>query len=242
MGLTIHFKLRAPPETDAAQANELVRQLRRRAQGFQQRGRVDAVQPLGEDRAALRRATDYKSVPHPWKAGAESGIEIPAAVGFLFEVAVGRDCEPLPLGLCRYPRTVLLGGRRYRTELRGWCLHGFCKTQYASLHGWEHFRRCHTAVIDLLAGARRLGLAVDLNDEGDYWPGRDLAALRRNLDEMNGVVAAAAGVLKDLADERGGAGVQSPIFAHPQFERLEAEGAARGQAAKLQAALRHAAR
>ena len=145
--------------------------------------------------------------------------------GHLFQVGVGRDCEPLWLGLCRYDRG-------------GWRLKSFCKTQYASLHGWEHFRRCHTAVIDLLADARPLGLTVVISDEGDYWPRRNLEALQRNLDEMNGVVAAAAGVLKDWGEERGGPAVQSPILAHPRFERLEAEGAARGHAARLRKMLR----
>jgi hypothetical protein len=52
--------------------------------------------------------------------------------------------------------------------------------------------------------------------------------LRRNLNEMNGVVAAAAGALKDCYEAaEGESPVQSPIFAHRQFERLEAEGAVR---------------
>jgi hypothetical protein len=239
MGLTIHFKLVAPAETDSASAREFVRALRRRAQGFKRRGRVDAVLPIGDDRKSLRWAEDYKSVPHPWKPGCQSGIEIPAEEGFIFPIEVGEDCEPLWLGLCRYPKTVLMGGRRYRTGLPGWRFHGFSKTQYASLHGWEHFRRCHTAVIDLLAGARQLGLAVRINDEGDYWPRRSLEALRRNLDEMNGVVAAAAGALKDWDEALNGSSrVQSPILAHPQFERLEAEGVARGAAARLRKILR----
>src|SRR6266567_1733916 len=182
MGLTIHFKLVAPPDTDAARAGELVRAMRRRAQGFKQRGRVDDVLPIGDDEEALRWATQYKSVPHPWKRGFTSGIEIRAEAGFLFPVAVGEDCEPLWLGLCRYPKTVLLEGRRHRTDLSGWRCHGFSKTQFASLHGWEHFRRCHTAVVDLLAGMRRLGLHVGITDEGDFWPSRSFATLRRNLD------------------------------------------------------------
>ena len=141
---------------------------------------------------------------------------------------MGEDCEPLWLGLCRYPKTVLLESRRYRTDLSGWRVHGFSKTQYASLHGWEHFRRCHTAVVDLLAGMRRLGLQIEINDEGGFWPGRSFAALRRNLDEMNGLVAAAAGALKDSDEAANGQSrVQSPIFAHRHFERLEAEGASR---------------
>ncbi len=228
MGLTVHFDLLAPPDTNAVRARELVRAMRRRARGFKQRGRVDDVRPIGNDSEALRWAADYRSVPHPWKPGCETGMEIPAAEGWVFFVQVGEDCEPLRLGLCHYPKTVLLGGRRYRTALPGWRLHGCSKTQYASLHGWEHFQRCHCAVVDLLAGCRQWGLNVSLNDEGGYWPGRSLSALRRNLDEMNGIVAAAAGALKDWDEMANGRSrVQSPIFPHRQFERLEAEGATR---------------
>lgn len=149
-------------------AREMVRALCRRAQGFKQRARVARVFPIGEDAASLRWAMQFKTVRHPWKPGCKSGIDIPADEGFLFAVEVGADCEPLWLGLCRYPKTVMMGGRRYRTALPGWRFHGFCKTQYASLHGWEHFWRCHTAVIDLLASARRLGFSVEISDEGDY--------------------------------------------------------------------------
>ena len=63
---------------------------------------------------------------------------------------------------------------------------------------------------------------MNITDEGEYWPGRSLAALRKNLDEMNGLVAAMAGRLKD-----GDAQVESPIFQHARFERLEAEGEAK---------------
>lgn len=239
MGLTVHFKLTPPPDTDAARAHELVRQMRQRAQGFKQRGRVEAVLPIGSDRESLRWALDGRSVPHPWKSGRQSWIEIPAEEGFLFVVEVGEDCEPLRLGLCHYPKTVVMGGRRYRTNLKGWQFKGFSKTQYASLHGWEHFRRCHTAVIDLLHGLRRLGLDVEINDEGDYWPGRSVTALRAELDQMNGVVAA-AGAMKDLVGETGAAnGIHSPIFGHPNYERLEAEGAAdTGRAGKFLNAVR----
>jgi hypothetical protein len=112
-------------------------------------------------------------------------------------------------------------------------LQGFCKTQYASLHGWGHFRRCHTAVIDLLVSIQGPGLTVEIHDEGDYWPGRNLAALRRNLDEINGAVAALAGALKDGEEK-----VESPIFRHRNFERLEAEGEARGYGSRLAKAFR----
>jgi hypothetical protein len=54
---------------------------------------------------------------------------------------------------------------------------------------------------------------------------------------MNCAIAAAAGAMKDFDKASGAEGVQSPIFAHPQFEHLEAEGAARGHAAALRKAL-----
>jgi hypothetical protein len=53
--------------------------------------------------------------------------------------------------------------------------------------------------------------------------------LRRNVEQMNGLVAAFAGALKDGNDGEG-AGIESPIFAHKNFERLEAEGEARAGA------------
>jgi hypothetical protein len=228
MGLTIHYELAAPADCDAEQAHELVRRMRRRAQGFKQRGRVERVLPIESDREALHWAVDFRSVPHPFKPGAFSDIEIPADAGFLFFVKVGADCEPLALGLCHYPKTVLLGGKHYRTHRPGWSLRSFSKTQYASLHGWEHFRRCHCAVVDLLHGFRHLGLKITINDEGDYWPGQSLTVLRQNLDEMNGVVAATAGAMKDLdSDGDRESGVNSPIFRHRDFERLEAEGDAK---------------
>ncbi len=233
MGLTIHYTLVAPPETDAARAKELVRQLRRRAFGFKQRGRVDDVRPLGSDPRSLRWAEECLFLRVPDRPNGKQPVDVQPLEGFMFQVQVGADCEPLWLGLCRYPLTVFVGGEFRRTHLRGWRLGSFSKTQYASLHGWEHFRRCHTAIIDLLVGAQRLGLTVKINDEGEYWPGRDLEALRRNLDQMNAAIAAAAGALKDWNDGREGHPIESPILAHPQFERLEAEGEARGYAAGL---------
>ena len=142
---------------------------------------------------------------------------------------IGEDCEPLWLGLCRYPETIPHQGHKLPTKAdAGWRLAGFSKTQYASLHGWEHFLRCHQAVVDLLAALRTPAVRVNISDEGDYWPRRSVAALRRNLEEMNGLVAATAGALKDWDEAATGQSrVESPIFAHQNFERLEAKGEAR---------------
>jgi hypothetical protein len=228
MGLTIHYELKlstARRGLDEFEARRAVEAWRKLALKFKRQGRLDSVGKLGFAPADRRYAVEWRMRPVPGQPRAFTEEEIRPLAGHLFQISVGRDCEPLLLGLCRYES----GG--------GWRLQGFSKTQYASLHGWDHFRRCHTAVIDLLAGGQALGLAVEISDEGEYWPGRDLRALQRNLEEMNCVVAAAAGALKDGDQENDGAGVQAPIRAHPHFERLEAEGAARGYASGLRKAL-----
>jgi hypothetical protein len=81
--------------------------------------------------------------------------------------------------------------------------------------------------------ARSARLKVSINDKGEYWLRRRLKALQKNLGELNCAVAAAAGALNDAADAGGQPGVLSRIFNHPQFEKLEAAGAARGHAARL---------
>lgn len=230
MGLTVHFKLAASADCSAAQAKRLVESMRRVALRFQREGLVDGVLPISSEATTLRRfARDWLILPVPGEENTSAGAEVCPAKGFLFRVDVGEDCEPLWLGLCGYPETILHHGHKLPTKTgAGWRLAGFSKTQYASLHDGEHFLRCHRAVVDLLAALRTLGVRVKISDEGGYWPRRSVAALRRNLDQMNGLVAAAAGALKDFDEAANGQSrVQSPIFAHKHFERLEAEGAVR---------------
>jgi hypothetical protein len=229
MGLTVQFKLAAPTGSTEAQAKKLVESMRRAALLFQRDGQVDQVLPITADAKTLGQfGLDWMILRVPGKANTSTGVEVCPAAGFLFGVEVGEDCEPLWLGLCRYPETVRFQWQELRTKAgAGWRLSGFSKTQYASLHGWEHFLRCHRAVVELLASLRLLGLRVRITDEGDYWPRRSVAALRAQLDQMNGLVAAPAGALKDLSGKTGAAnGIQSPIFGHPEYERLEAESAA----------------
>ena len=76
--------------------------------------------------------------------------------------------------------------------------------------------------MELLVKLRPLGVKVEIDDEGGYWPGRDVPELRLRIDRMNGLTAALAGALKDDADERATAVLEAPIFAHPDFEHLEA--------------------
>lgn len=227
MGLTIHYRLEAT--IDAAEARRIVKEGRNLAGRMWLRLAVDDVGPITLDERARRAATCYQIFAVPGRKGCFVEANIQPLEGFVFRVLVGKDCEPLWLGLCRYPAVVETDVGRRQTRLGGrWLLSGFSKTQYASLHGWEHFLRCHRAIIDLLADWRQLGVAVRISDEGGYWPRLSERTLRRNLDQMNCAIAAAAGALKDQNEElQDPRPVESPIFRHPHFERLEAEGASR---------------
>lgn len=224
MGLTLHYTLGAPAALDDDAVPALVRAMRAVAERFRRAGRVAAVSPVSATREDLEWCTAWLPVR---AAGGVRGLPVPPHAGRLFFVDLGEGAEPLRLGLCAYPESVddPGNGRPRRVRLRGWRLRAFCKTHYASLHGWEHFLRTHTAAIDLLLALRPLGLRVTLLDEGGYWPGRDTVALRAQLDRLNGAIAGLAGALKDATDDTRTAPVRSPIFAHPEFERLEAAGA-----------------
>ena len=244
MGLTLHYRLTAPDGFSARRAEALVRRFHAIARGWLAAGRVVGVDDIMSDRSFLDRfGTVWRTLPHPDDPGTSVGVPIRPEAGWIFPVDFGADCEWFWLGLCRYPATVAVGGRNRATRLGArWQFAHFCKTQYASLRGWENFVRCHVGAVDLLGEWRGLGGRVKIDDEGGYWPHRNLATLRQRLDRMNGAVAALAGAVKDAAEDAGRAPVQSPIFAHPQFERLEAEGAARtgarlAEAAKIIASL-----
>jgi hypothetical protein len=232
MGLTLHYRLTAPAGCTARRAEALVRRYQAIASGWVTDGRVVEVDPIMTERSMLDRfGTAWLAVPHPTEPNSSTGVAIPPEAGWIFPVDFGADCEWVWLGLCRYPATVTVGGKKRTTKLgTRWQFAHSTKTQYASLRGWENFVRCHVGAINLVGEWRGLGGGVKITDEGGYWPRRNLGGLRQRLDQMNGIVAALAGAVKDATDDDGRAPVVSPIFAHPQFERLEAEGAARAEA------------
>jgi hypothetical protein len=225
MGLTINFQIIAAESTTSMRAKEIVASWHSLALGFKREGFVDQVLPVATDVETLHQfACDWLIVPVPDEENTSTGVEILPTEGSIFMIGVGKGCEPLRLGLCRYPETVRYEGKKLPTDKPGrWRVSGFCKTQYASVHGWEHFKRCHCAVVHLLAACQMPDLRVEIMDEGDYWPARSVSKLRENVDRMNGLVAATAGALKDAIEKPGA--VQSPIFQHKNFERLEAQGA-----------------
>lgn len=225
MGLTINFQFTAAASVTAARAEEIVASWHGLAISFEREGFVDKVLPIASDLETLHQfACDWLIVPVPDEENTSTGVEILPIEGSIFLVSVGKGCEPLRVGLCRYPETVRYEGKELSTDMPArWRISSFCKTQYSSVHGWEHFKRCHCAVVHLLAGCQMPDLDVNIMDEGDYWPDRSVSKLRENLDRMNGLVAATAGALKDAFENPGA--VQSPIFEHKNFERLEAQGA-----------------
>ena len=220
MGLTIHYKLHLPATATKAGAKDLVRKAHRLAVALaRRRGLQDisAVQPADPE--------------NPWncqfvlekRRDETCGHDVKPDGGWIFSVHPGPGCESAEFGLCLYPATIRAGRRTLPTGCAGWGYASFCKTQYASLHGMDNFLKCHRAIIDLLLIWEKLGVKVKITDEGNYWPERNETKLLAEVGQMNQLVAAFGGALKDAADE-GGPSVESPIFQHGQFELLEAQG------------------
>lgn len=227
MGLTVYYNLDLTDDASEDRVRELVGGLRDRALTLPAQ-RVTTIhrmaagdaEPQGNilrDLDAYVRHSATASIEHPEHP--ERCLTVPPIVAYGFGVMVGR-CEPVILGLGRYPRTVPEGEALIDTGLRGWRWHSFTKTQYASVHGIDRFLACHRAVIALLEAAAALGITVSVRDDSGYWDHRDETRLLASLYEWNRVVARIAGRLASAVD---GAALQavSPVFRHPDFERLE---------------------
>lgn len=243
MGLSIHIHTHAPASLNSEEAHSLVARWHAVAETLAAEGRVDRVFELSNETADLDQfATAWLSVPVPGDPDTCTGVAVEPTDGWIFLVQLGAGSEPLVLGLCRYPATVKApGGEAWLSSGKdgGWHFLASCKTQYASLHGWESFRRCHLAAVDLALAGQTLGLEVRVEDEGGYWPGRNEVALRASVERLNRLVAGLAGALKDASDDSGNSpSVESPILEHPAFERLEAEALDSADARKLRDALR----
>jgi hypothetical protein len=140
MGLTINFQITAAESTTSARAEEIVASWHSLAVSFKREGFVDQVLPVATDVETLHQfACDWLIVPVPDEVNTSTGVEILPAAGWIFLISVGKGCEPLRLGLCRYPETVRHEEKELPTDMPArWRMSSFCKTQYASVHGWEH--------------------------------------------------------------------------------------------------------
>lgn len=223
MGLTIHYTVTARRALTDIEVRRLVSAACCGVHDLTRRhghGRVTGTGAINPDEFS------FWTVRERTLGGRRVSLDIPPLRGHGFVLHPGAECEPAVFGLCRYPASIRLDdGGTLRTRLHRWRLHACCKTQYADLLGWDHFLACHRLVIGAALVWKRLGCDVVIRDEGRFWPGRRVKALRENLAAYNRLVAGLGGALKDAADERAGRSVESPIFAHPRFERLEAEAA-----------------
>jgi len=219
MGLTIHYKLSVEKKLTVA----VVRELAERTARFAQKNGCAEVSDILRADGNMEYAPLFVSVGRP-----EAGCfgHVPPTRGWLVEVWPGEGCESATFGLCQYPRRIPYRAGSVATGFAGgWRLQGFCKTQYAGEHGWEHFLKRHRQIISLLDFWRDLGVTVEVTDEGGYWETRSEEKLRAALHQYNGLVAAVGGMLKDQPLDSGKKlAVESPIFDYANFERLEHEG------------------
>ena len=202
MGLTIHYRIRAADTLTDNAIHALTQRARAHALtlGAKQVSQVIEVESDFPLNWYFREAGDAEQ----WPAG-----PLPPQRGWIFSFDPGADSESVLLGLCRFPNVPC------------WHWRGWCKTQYAAQHGWEHFLATHRRVLDAIAFWRELGADVQVIDEGGYWETRSETALRAKLGEYDRLVAVFAGAMKDS-----GAKVEGAIFSDPRFEQLEAEGQA----------------
>ncbi len=257
MGLTIHFDFLAPPGTDSAAAKRYVQQLHRFCldRPFADVG-AQLAHLVGEQDCDFEHS-DRQTDPYRWmkiqarrqlvrretlrhpdaddlrfghRVGHRETIyyEVKPAEIIGFNAFPGAGCEPLEIGLGRYPDTITIWDRRHssrarprvlKTRLGGrWTWGAFCKTQYASEHSVPHFLRCHVLVIAVLDRAKELGILHRVSDEGDYWRKRRLDVLARQVGRYNAFIGAFAQVLK--ASVPPGQTVESEIENHPDYAEL----------------------
>jgi hypothetical protein len=253
MGLTIHYGLSLPSRTTAVAAKgklvalrqacldlpfkevgELV-ELKGDECNFEKRDREDPLRWFliqSDTTVHFKYDPSGKPVAVPgWQDGSYGRSVLPEQI-VGFSTWPGDGCEEANVGLCRFPKTVMVQNKRigktHRLKLAEgdrWTWSSFCKTQYANENGLENFLRCHLTVIAMLDAAKRLGFEVTVNDEGHYWERRDVHALVREIGEWDAFIAGFAGALKD-ASEESGMTLESPITQRKDFEQLEAKGAA----------------
>lgn len=222
MGITIHYRLRCLKEQQPDNIKALVCAAQRRSAALVRRRALAEIGPVTDVHCArvLGHVTVFEKSGHDVICHT-----VEAEQGWIFRVIPGADCESAFFGLCRYPARISVHGRWVSTGCIGWQWFSSCKTQFAHMHGPEHFIRCHRAVIDLVSIWHRLGCETKIEDEGNYWPNRNEADALRAAGFLECAIAGLAGAAKDATDEDAGK-VRSPIFAHPKFEHIEAKGAA----------------
>lgn len=231
MGLTIHWNWKTGFPRD--EAREKIQRLYEFASalGFEECFKpveIDWSQEPADDDEAFLRMRSLWTTHHEYEVDGirESTGDLLEPAWSICFFAMDPGAEPAFFGFGEYPATWRWRGRDLPTEASGLSWMTFCKTQYASMPeegGEPNFMAAHLRIIKVLDEAKRLGIPVEVSDEGEYWETRSEDRLRTKLRQYNGLIAAMAGSLKDaLGDDA----VEAPIRNHPEFERLEAAGQA----------------
>jgi hypothetical protein len=210
MGLTFSYEFRLPGWYSSAVVNAKIGNLKIRAERLRfskitptYDGVIDV--PPGDWRELFNVFADVNARPMGDDERPYSG-DVNSARGFL--AMPGKGAEAASFGFML--RTFDDDGSRE------WFWQGWCKPQYASVHGEQHFLDCHLRLVAMMEYAIQAGINVSVCDEGQYWETRDINLLLAELAKMNGLTARMAGRLHDADVD-----VHAPIFEHPDFERLE---------------------
>ncbi len=211
MGLTIHYTLSLPAYSPV--------KVRKQVEILRQRCLDLPFEKVSDLKGIKGKDCDYENYPRNsdlrWFLIMASHADRTPTHVIGFEVLVGKGCESLDLVFAKEAG-------------KGWTASGFCKTQYASnpdCGGMANFLKCHLLVIKVIDIAKELGFKVDVSDDSDYWEKRDLKALAEETGEWNISLASFAGALTDAFSKKGDK-IESEIAKYPNFECLEAQGAA----------------
>jgi hypothetical protein len=136
-------------------------------------------QHFGVVSALNRQVSDPRlafCISNPYLSGAV--VKVPPTGGFWFNIQLAHSSDSAVVGLCRFPVRVKLGGREIETGLAsGWHFQGSCRTQNPVQTNFNEFKKRHAGLIDLLATLQEHEIEIDVEDDGGFWPGRDLAVL-----------------------------------------------------------------
>ena len=185
MSSTILYRLLSPA-ADAKEAGDIVERLRQRALDLPFESVGEIVELTGKD-------CDYERVdrehPQLWlllqtRQLLADPLEplrhhavIPLHI-IAFSCQPGPGCEQANFGLTRYPGMIEVEGGDgcsdcgIETHWDYWSWASFCKTGYACRPehgGMSNFRRCHSAVLELLRYAQSQGILQHVHDEAGYW-------------------------------------------------------------------------
>lgn len=142
-------------------------------------------------------------------------------------------CDPVTAGLAQHVSQIKVrrewgGYSEASTRLEG-LMAWQCRveTLNASLPqhgGWDNFFRQHTTVLSFLEALEKLGMTLDVWDQGGYWETASKDLLRKELERSSAITARTLGEAKDQMQHGEILRDIMPFLTHPQFEQLEAKG------------------